>query len=305
MSNSRREVWAALLRYRDEAGRFDQKAVHANLMLISESKVDGVVLNGGTGEYIAAEAGELPLAMKLCREASLPVIVGIGAASMDASIDLGRSAFDDGATAVLLPAPHFFRYSQDDIAAWCGTIASAVPGPVLLYNLPQFTNALEVNTVEDLLAAHPERIAGIKDSSGSLEILRALRGAKRIVGNDQVLVQACREGICDAVISGVAGVLPELIHLLATVQPEEDRFHYQAGALLLDEYLDQIQRFPAPWGLKWTAQFRGIALARFLQPLSPYRIEQAQLFSEWSRVWWERVQSVLETGKAAPCAEVD
>ena len=69
-------------------------------------------------------------------------------------------------------------------------------------------------TVETLLEDCPN-IAGIKDSSGSLDILRALTRstshACRIVGSGGVPESALRESCCDGVISGVAGVLPEVV----------------------------------------------------------------------------------------------
>ena len=58
-------------------------------------------------------------------------------------------------------------------------------------------------------------IIGIKDSSGSLDHTRRIASrACRIVGDDSVLVPALDAGLCDAVVSGVAGVLPELTTLL-------------------------------------------------------------------------------------------
>ncbi|MBI3282413.1 MAG: dihydrodipicolinate synthase family protein [Acidobacteria bacterium] len=109
---------------------------------------------------------------------------------------MGRLALEKGARALLLPMPYFFPYTQDDLACFCATVAAELAAaPILLYNLPRFTTALSVDTVRSLLAEVPN-LAGIKDSSESLEILRALSGgpdsrASRIVGDDTVLVPAC------------------------------------------------------------------------------------------------------------------
>jgi dihydrodipicolinate synthase/N-acetylneuraminate lyase len=57
----------------------------------------------------------------------------------------------------------------------------------------------------ELIGACPS-IRGVKDSSGSLDLLRVLTrslpDAVCLVGNDSALPQALREGICDGVISG-------------------------------------------------------------------------------------------------------
>lgn len=293
------EVWAAVLAHRSASGRIDESAAARNASLVAAAGLKGFVVNGATGEYAGMPPEEFRDLVKIYSRAThgrCGVLAGIGSCSVDLSVQLGLAAFEAGVKAVLLPPPHFFRYSQDDIACWCNEIAARLPGPVLLYGLPQFTNPLEFETVRRLLAECPN-ITGIKDSSGSLEILRGLTAtaphARRIVGNDSVLVQARQERICDGIISGVAGVLPELIFFLATSDPMEDQSRYETAALLLDEYIEQIQRFPVPWGLKLTAKHRGFAKAAFAQPLSPLRRQQSKDFAEWLDGWFERAEITL------------
>jgi 4-hydroxy-tetrahydrodipicolinate synthase len=299
MVREKREVWAAMLTHRDPAGSVEREAAFRNAAFLAEAGMDGIVLNGATGEYTVTTPAEFRDLLTISTEAvrgRCALGACIGAGSLEAAVDLGQAAFAAGISCVLLPPPHFFRYSQDDIASWSAEIANRLPGPVLLYNLPQFTNELESATVQSLVATG-SRIVGIKDSSGSLEILRSLTnsglsGVKRFIGNDVVLVRAFREGICDGVVSGVAGVLPELISFLAN-ESAVDQNDYDAAILLLNEYIDQIQRFPVPWGLKWTAQYRGLASANFAQPQSTFRREQSAAFLEWLNRWWSRAESVV------------
>jgi 4-hydroxy-tetrahydrodipicolinate synthase len=157
----------------------------------------------------------------------------------------------------------------------------------MLYNLPLFTSALAPSTVRSLITECPN-IVGIKDSSGSLDILRILSregiDACRIVGNDSVLAAALREGICEGVVSGVAGVMPELILSLFSSLPDSSEF--QHAAKLLDEFVQQIDVFPTPWGLKWIAEFQGLAPADFSQPVSKRRLEQCRAMREWFQTWY-------------------
>jgi 4-hydroxy-tetrahydrodipicolinate synthase len=280
-------VYAALLIPRDPAGAPDEEAFRRSLEFLLARGVSGVALNGATGEYCHTTPAEVERLLAICRETlsgRAPFLCGIGAPGLDGAIALGRMAISAGAAALLLPMPYFFRYSQDDLRAFCSAVAAALPAPILLYNLPKFTNPLEAPTVEALLDSAPN-IVGMKDSSGSLELLRLLgpRGACRIVGDDGVLVRALDEGVCDGVVSGVAGVLPELIRFLFH---ERQSPAYASAAGLLAELIGRLSVFPTPWGLKLIAECRGMAPARFFQPLSEARRAQAREFQEWFGPWW-------------------
>lgn len=259
---------------------------------------------GATGEYLRTTVADFERMMAVAQKTAGVdhFIAGIGAADTHTTVELGDAALSAGAAAVLLPAPHFFRYSQDDIRAYCAEVSQLLNGCVLLYNLPQFTNGFEISTVQELIGACPN-IAGIKDSSGSLDILRALSaaptpGISRIVGSDGVLIEAREEGVCDAVISGIAGVVPELIIAVGRDGANGGAARYREAAALLDEVLDQLRNCPDPWGLKWIAERRGMAPAEFGFPMSEARRAQHRSFIEWLDGWLIRAGSALEMAEA-------
>jgi 4-hydroxy-tetrahydrodipicolinate synthase len=180
--------------------------------------------------------------------------------------------------------PHFFPYEQSDLAAFCTEVARRVSTPVLLYNLPNFTTGLAAETAIPLMDSVPN-IAGVKDSSGSLELLTRMKRGCRIVGDDGVLAEALRQNVCDAVISGTAGVLPDLIlriweNRAATGTPGSRR-----DAALLGEFCEKLATLPVPWGLKWIAEARGVAPARFSQPVSDRRRAQGESLMRWFAEW--------------------
>jgi 4-hydroxy-tetrahydrodipicolinate synthase len=198
---------------------------------------------------------------------------------------------------VLLPTPSFFPYAQDDVLAFCTAVEAGLSIPIILYNLPQFTTGFEILAVRAL--AVRSGIIGIKDSSGLLDICRSLSGNsnrfQRLVGNDMVIVQALDEGICDGVISGVAGVLPELISFLVRRHTPEHSARYRRANRLLEELLEKLSAFPTPWAIKWIAECRGFGAASFLQPLSEQRRHEAKRFQEWFAAWWDGVARFLES----------
>jgi 4-hydroxy-tetrahydrodipicolinate synthase len=122
-------------------------------------------------------------------------------------------------------------------------------------------------------------------------------GACRIVGDDSVLVPALDAGVCDAVVSGVAGVLPELTTLLFE---QRNSAAYPQAAQLLSELIRHLSAFPVPWGLKLIAEFRGITPAWFSQPLSAARTAQADELRAWFPGWWARCESTVQEYAARP-----
>src|SRR5207302_875934 len=102
------------------------------------------------------------LAVKRSR---VPVLVGVGSPTLDASAALAREAAGAGAYALLLPPPSFYHYEPDEIAEFCRQILRQVDSqtPVLLYNTPLSTSALPADAAIRLLEGG--RFAGIVDAS--------------------------------------------------------------------------------------------------------------------------------------------
>jgi 4-hydroxy-tetrahydrodipicolinate synthase len=285
-------VYAAVLIPRLPDGELDTRGFRAILEFLRGKGLTRVVVNGATGEYCLTTGAELARMLTTCRE-TLPggeVLCCIGAAGLAGCLELGGIAVDHGARALLLPMPYFFPYAQGDLHAFCEGVAARLDAPILLYNLPLFTTPLELETVRGLIDRVPN-IIGIKDSSGSLAILGGLdSGACRIIGDDSVLVAALDAGLCDGVVSGVAGVLPELITFLFE---QRNSPAYPRAVELLNELIRHLSVFPAPWGLKLIAECRGITTAWFSQPLSAARKAQASEFRAWFPGWWAQWESAV------------
>ena len=277
-------------------GALNETGFRAILEFLAVKNITRMVVNGATGEYCLTTPRNLARLLAICRDV-LPngteLLCGIGAPALPGCLELGRIALDAGAGTLLLPMPYFFPYSQDDLESFCTTVAANLAAPILLYNLPAFTTPLELCTVHKLIAS-VANIIGIKDSSGSLSILRGLAGsdATRLVGDDSVLVAALAEQIAEGVVSGVAGVVPELITFLYDRRDSPD---YSRGAALLAELIQHLSVLPVPWGLKLIAECRGLAEATFLQPLSSTRAAQALEFRGWFSPWWPLAERVVKT----------
>lgn len=295
-----RGVIAAVLLPRDEEGRPEWDEFERMVAFLCASGVTGVCVNGATGEYVRATPEERRTAVALARGIAgdgAAVIAGEGSACTQSTIRHLREAEAAGADAHLVPPPYFFRYRDDDVEQFYRAVAAAAERPVLIYNLPAFVTGVSCPAVVELLRSEP-RIAGVKDSSGQLDILERLTsdpalGARRFIGNDWVLAEACRRGLADGAISGVACVLPELIVALWEATEHGDPALAARLERSLAEALQWIDAWPTPMGLEVLAEARGLRRCLPAVPLSPARREQAGEMRRWFESWWESQQDAM------------
>lgn len=291
-------VYAAALTPRESTGEVNLEELGRVLQFLLDKGISAFAINGATGEYCLTRPEQLQIILSETRRVTgdtAKILCGVGAAGVTETIALAKVAEKNRVNGLLLPMPYFFPYEQDDLEAFCRAVASAVDLPILLYNLPQFTSGLQPDTVCRLISEVPN-IVGIKDSSGSLNILRELTSkgidACRIVGNDSALAPALQEKVCDGVVSGCACVVPELIQDLYSAGRNTGSAEFHSAVRLLQDFLNQLGPLPTPWGLKWAAEARNIVKAKFSQPLSSRRKAQGEQLMDWFKNWYQQTTPV-------------
>ncbi len=156
-------------------GDVDLAAFSQNLKAHIAAGLDGVVVNGSTGEAALLDEGERDRCLEAGRAAigsDKLLIAGTGAESSRLTIDRCRRASSAGADAVLVVAPHYYgdKINAQALKAHYERVADESPLPVLLYNIPKYMHfRLEPDLVQQL-AGH-DNIVGMKDSAGDVECL--------------------------------------------------------------------------------------------------------------------------------------
>lgn len=296
-------------------GRIDFPTFDRLVDFLVDAGASGICIAGATGEYPHFETTDRKAIIRRAAE-RLPracaLLVGIGAPSTRLAIELGETAFAVGSRAVLLPMPMFFRYEQQDLAAYAAHVSGALRGPCLLYNLPDFTNGLAQETVLDLLRQE-EFIVGVKDSSGRVENLPAFARARNdepwtlLVGDDRLLDRGLQAG-WDGGISGIAGFCPELLVGLYRSHIDGRRDEAVRLQALLDELIARSSLFPTPWGIRIGLEARGIDTGPLPLPVTPERARQIARFRKWLPEWLLRnrivdhpaVPAARSTGRERP-----
>jgi len=289
-----RGVYAALLSPRASNGELDIASFRHQVNELNKFDLRGYAINGATGEFTIISDADVDSLVRVARQEApeAEILCGIGAGDLRLTLRRARVARLAGAHAALLSMPSFFPYREDDLAAYISAVASSVELPILLYNLPQFTSDLHVDTVLSLFAKH-SNIVGIKDSSGSLDIVRAMTAAGlthgRLIGNDSALAAALVESVCDGVVSGVACTLPELMCSLFATGGHGNAFDTKSH--LLNEFIDHLGPLPTPWGLKVTSAVRHFTRESYPFPLSITREVEVAELREWFKGWYRQTHA--------------
>jgi dihydrodipicolinate synthase/N-acetylneuraminate lyase len=167
--------------YSDEKVYF--RKLEANIARYSRSLLGGMVILGSTGEAVTLDDAETSEVLRIAAEAAAPekvLIAGVGRESVKSTVETAEIAARFRYDAILVRTPSYYAASMPSAAVlhYFRSVADRSPLPVLLYNIPKCVPyQIPVELVAEL-AQHPN-IIGIKESSGSIERIRALIAGTR------------------------------------------------------------------------------------------------------------------------------
>lgn len=202
----------------DAQGELDLAGVRANLEHWLAQGVAGIVVGGSTGEAVLLDEAERIALWGAARDvigADRLLIAGTGAESTRATIRLCRAAAGQGADAVLVQPPAFYKgaMTPEALRLHYRAVADASPVPVILYQVPLRLSTLDLPTGLVAELAQHANVVGIKDSRGRLELVGDLVEAARghafqvLVGNGALLYAALEAGAVGGIL-GVANLAP-------------------------------------------------------------------------------------------------
>lgn len=258
---------------------------------LNSTRLSGIALMGSTGEFLHFEIEErIRLASFVVKRSRLPVVVCVAHSTLEGAVRMAQEAEKAGAAGLLLMPPYFFRYSQDVVKAFYQAfIAQAgVQIPTYLYNIPFFTSEIAVETALELLDTGA--FGGIKDSSGKMEYydrLRELRNRREfslVIGNDVVFTRAKSIGI-DGLVSGCASAVPELMVGLSEAIEAGNAAKRDLLQKRLEEFIEQIDQFPTPIGVRAATEMRSVGFGPMATPLGAERERLLAGFREWFQGW--------------------
>lgn len=185
------------------------------------------ILGGGVhGLFILGTTGNGPglsyrlrseLIERACKQVAgrIPILVGITDTSFVESVNVANKAKEYGAQALVLAHPYYLPAAQPEILEYLEHLASELPLPLFLYNMPSCTKlTFEPATVR--AAADIPGIAGLKDSSANMVYFHKLQTVLKdkpdfslLVGPEELLGETVLLGGHGGVAGG-ANIHPKL-----------------------------------------------------------------------------------------------
>ncbi|HID56608.1 TPA: dihydrodipicolinate synthase family protein [Candidatus Poribacteria bacterium] len=177
-----------------------------------------VFIMGTTGESASIPDSErIPFVRAVLNKVGdrSPVYAGISGNCFFTSVDLAERYFDMGVEAVVAHLPHYYPLTPDHMLRYYESLADAISGPLILYNIPLTTHISIPLEVVEKLSYHP-KIIGIKDSEEdvarlerALEMWRDREDFLHLVGYSPLSFKGLSLGSSGIVPSG-GNVVPHI-----------------------------------------------------------------------------------------------
>ena len=256
-----RGLWPALLTPLHANGEVHHERLAGHAQRLLAAGCAGVTLFGTTGEGPSFAQDERRAALQAMVAAGIParqILVHTSCAALPETVALTRHAVGLGVHGCLVLPPFFLKGVPDagvlDVYTRLIDQVADARLRLVLYHIPQVSGVgLAHGVIAELLRRYPGTVIGLKDSGcqreASVAYAQAFMPALQVwVGNEPDVPELARLGGQGAV-SGVANMLPRLVHRLFSVS---DPVQVQAD-------LDRVRAFLALiGGYGMTAAFKGV-----------------------------------------------
>jgi 2-dehydro-3-deoxy-D-pentonate aldolase len=267
-------VFSPVITVVDEQGKIDFAGNEVLIHHLAGKGLDGLLFFGTMGEFFAfthEEKKEFIRFVIRTVNKRTPVLIGTGGTVIEEAVELTRLAEQEGADAVVVISPYYFKLDEESLYRYFAEIAESTKLPVLLYNFPDRTN---VNLSPELvlrLAKDYNNIVGIKDTVDSISHTRRLIEVVKsecpefsvLAGFDEYLVPNLLAG-GDGVLCGLTNIVPEIFTQLMESYRNGDLEGVQTAqrriGILMNIYNVSQPFVPA---IKQAVKLRGLPIASY------------------------------------------
>lgn len=262
--------------------------------------VHGFLPLGSIGEFIHLSKEEKIKVIEIVVETvngRAYVIPNVGSSHPKKSIELALEAKKLGCSGVLISPPYYYKLSNDMIEKYFEEIIDAIDMPVILYNIPVFTQPLSYGIVKRL--SQRKNVVGIKDSSGNMVDFLNFMDEVRLIGGDMNFLTGREETSFASLmmgakgsITGIAAILPE--YMLGIYNHWKKGNYNKAREIQISilEVMRAMNSLPFPMGFKLALEIRGFNMGPPRQPFSD--IQKSRIEGVYAKI--EKTMKVLLEG---------
>lgn len=199
-------------------GEVDYPSVKKLIRFQVDNGIEGVVVNGTTGESPTLDADEVEALFKFVKSelgGQVPVLVGTGSNSTKKTVEASVRAEGWGADGLLIVTPYYNKPPQRGLVAHYKAVAESVEVPILLYNVPGRT-AVSLGAEATAELSRVPNIVGVKDATADMGL------GKRIIdlcGAEFTVTSGDDFTFIDLALIGGTGV----ISVLSNIAPKQVR----------------------------------------------------------------------------------
>lgn len=229
--------------------------IRAYAKYLKDKEIDGVLVNGTTGEGMSMTVNERKKVAEewliAGDEYKITVMVQIGGTPYPDVLELAQHAERIGVDAVLcLPELYFKPNTEAALIEYLLPIAKRCPTiPFLYYHIPMFTNvALDMNRFCMLAKEKIPNFVGIKYTSGDLQKVVACANTDLAVfiGADSILTGAFALGF-DSAIATTLNIFPEISQAILRSVKEENLAEARRFQKRLNDKIADISKRGKTW----------------------------------------------------------
>jgi N-acetylneuraminate lyase len=177
--------------------------------------VEGFYCCGSSGEGLLLsldERAEIVRTVVQSAAGRAPVIAHVGTIRTADAIALAKDAEASGADAVSLIPPYYYRFTAGEILGYYNQVMAATSLPVIIYNIPQFTQVQFDKTLAGPLLDQ-DQVLGVKHTAHDLYSLERMTAAypEKVFFNgfDEIYLSSLAAG-AKATIGTTVNLQPEL-----------------------------------------------------------------------------------------------
>lgn len=206
MEDKFKGLYAALLVPFDENGQVKEKGLaQIAKNAIETEKLDGLYVNGSSGENFLLSKEQKKQVFKVAKEAvndDVKMIAQVGSLDLNEAIELGKYATELGYDAISAVTPFYYPFSFEEIKDYYFELIEATQNNLIIYAIPDLTGVnISIEQFGELF--NHEKIIGVKYTAPNFFLLERIRKAfpdKLILsGFDEMLVQAAVSGVDGAI----------------------------------------------------------------------------------------------------------
>jgi len=278
-------IYPALLTPFDDDHRVNESELRRIVEFCIQKGLDGLFPVSSVGEGLHMDFEEKCRCMTIVMDqvdGRIPVTPGVVASTPAESARLAAFAGSLGCPAVVGTPPYYFKPGVAMVEKFFETIVEKGNVPLILYNIPLFTQPLDYDMVKRL--SRDKYVVGMKDSSGSMVDFMHFMDKIAIAGEDISMLTGREETLLACLMMGASGsmtamggIFPEIMVGIYDAWKRGDMdeaISLQRSMLVLVRTMFAV---PFPVGFKLGLEIRGFNMGPPLMPLADGDVFQTSI----------------------------